>query len=903
LGTALCVRGAEAPAGLVAGLAALRFLSAGDGLFLVELSTPPFRCVVADPLMLEVVTKDGQASWIRGAYADCRVKSRSAQCIGSIRTAAGTEFRFMDVYTPVAEVESFRLDRLVEVLSPSAVDAGFATRYDIGWPDGSEFGRLDFFAPGVWYRSNSNTPAYALASHMGDDWFFFREERLSAPMVMCRRKGDGAVLSILHADPDGSTFDGDDFLPRVTNERMQFGSLGVQRVPCGTLGFWYPGSEGQRTYIWGGDYPAARTAPRSHPVKAGVRHSYTLILRLGRSDSYCDAVRDAWRLAYRILDPPLIKADIPRVKRASLDLLARYAGDCNGAAGIPGALGLDGTVLVRGFLIGFVGAQTEAAWHLLRDGLERKDDAQVRKGKAIIDFWVMRNRGDITHTSYDADRRTWCDEPFRGLVFLRTLSDGYLGVVRAAAAMGRAGQPQPHWIEWCSRFGDWLVRSQNADGSFYRKYQLDGTPFWPSSVNTSHPIPFLVELWRATGKAEYTNAAVRAGSYMASRILEADEYVGGTPDNASVPDKEACLYALRAALSLHDATGDPLWVAIAERAATFADTWNYLWNVPMPPDGPPPLWPKGRSTVGISLIAMGNSGADFYNSGFAGEYLRLYRLTGDTHYRRVALLLLHNTKQAVDLGSLGHGFPGLQFEYMTMGLKRGTGLRHWLPWVSVVHLDGIVGIEDVCAVSDVEGLKPLPVAASSPTTVRVRMTPAAGKAQVHYLDCNGWAKFLIDPQNTGVASNWMSPSHDDRDWPFLTIPLQWEAQRVNMSPLGIPRPDWDPYNGYAWYRIRVFVPNTWRSVPRLRLILGAVDDADETYFNGVKIGQTGTFPLPGSLDYKVAFAAKRSYPVPHKLVRFGEENVIAVKVYDGGGLGGITQPVFLTGRAGKDRVD
>jgi hypothetical protein len=53
--------------------------------------------------------------------------------------------------------------------------------------------------------------------------------------------------------------------------------------------------------------------------------------------------------------------------------------------------------------------------------------------------------------------------------------------------------------------------------------------------------------------------------------------VTGACDNPDVLDKEAGALALRAFISLHEATGDEQWVAPARQAATFVETWTYAW--------------------------------------------------------------------------------------------------------------------------------------------------------------------------------------------------------------------------------------------------------------------------------------------------------------------------------------
>lgn len=126
------------------------------------------------------------------------------------------------------------------------------------------------------------------------------------------------------------------------------------------------------------------------------------------------------------------------------------------------------------------------------------------------------------------------------------------------------------------------------------------------------------------------------------------------------------------------------------------------------------------------------------------------------------------------------------------------------------------------------------------------------------------------------------------DWSTIHVPGAWES--ASPKELG-------QYNGFAWYRCFVKVPTEWAG-KALRLELGRIDDSDEAYFNGTKIGSTGT--LPPKAEGKSGVV--RRYQVNAKLVRPGEFNLIAVRVHDQGGDGGIMSgPVALS--CDKEAVD
>ena len=109
----------------------------------------------------------------------------------------------------------------------------------------------------------------------------------------------------------------------------------------------------------------------------------------------------------------------------------------------------------------------------------------------------------------------------------------------------------------------------------------------------------------------------------------------------------------------------------------------------------------------------------------------------------------------------------------------------------------------------------------------------------------------------GDNPEWSRPDFDDRGWQKIKTNLSWEAQ------------GFENYDGYAWYRLRFIADEKLRllngdpySEP-LRLRLGQIDDVDQTWFNGVKIGETGEFPE----TYRPAWRESRAYKIPKTLIR------------------------------------
>ena len=142
----------------------------------------------------------------------------------------------------------------------------------------------------------------------------------------------------------------------------------------------------------------------------------------------------------------------------------------------------------------------------------------------------------------------------------------------------------------------------------------------------------------------------------------------------------------------------------------------------------------------------------------------------------------------------------------------------------------------------------------------------------------------------GDSLTWATPQYNDASWQDIVVGKSWE------SALGIN------FDGIAWYRKTIVVPSISKRQAKksgsMVLKIGAIDDADETYFNGVKIGATGKFP-PIS---ESAWDIHRAYIVPYNLIRWDAPNVISVRVSDWGGGGGLyTGEYVLEATTWKDK--
>jgi len=148
----------------------------------------------------------------------------------------------------------------------------------------------------------------------------------------------------------------------------------------------------------------------------------------------------------------------------------------------------------------------------------------------------------------------------------------------------------------------------------------------------------------------------------------------------------------------------------------------------------------------------------------------------------------------------------------------------------------------------------------------------------------GMWKFKPDPKGVGTDEKWYSKETDDSAWENIGVPGTWnEGQSVSVA--------WN-YEGFAWYRRKITVPQAWQG-ENVRLRFLAVYLISDVWLNGKHVGHHKGGYTEFSFDVS-------------EYLDYSAENVIAVKVdskkrtyqipghsIDWWNCGGITREVFL----------
>lgn len=161
--------------------------------------------------------------------------------------------------------------------------------------------------------------------------------------------------------------------------------------------------------------------------------------------------------------------------------------------------------------------------------------------------------------------------------------------------------------------------------------------------------------------------------------------------------------------------------------------------------------------------------------------------------------------------------------------------------------------------------------------ILVSLIDTASQAQTINLPKEAKFKFGDNPA-------WANPAFNDNDW---ATQLLAKSFRKDSS--------------YAWYRISIVIPSSMKTTAGkgIKLNLGKIDDADQTYVNGNLIGETGSFPP----NYITQWEKTRVYIIPESVVQWDKENIIAVRIYNlVGGMGMWEGPYNFEPLGWKDEV-
>jgi hypothetical protein len=340
---------------------------------------------------------------------------------------------------------------------------------------------------------------------------------------------------------------------------------------------------------------------------------------------------------------------------------------------------------------GFTGRQLNLAFLLA----ERNPENWAERGASVVEAFVRRmtTSSGFVHTLWSATESRplfavgdpggtvmhYLGESDVAGTYTRMMAEAGTDLLLNCELHRSLGRDVTSWDAAAIALGDYFLRVQNPDGSWFRAYAPDGTAIadteWFGSREhsaksaTGTVVPFLTALAAVTGDVAYNGAAERAVRFQLEKHVRASEYRGGTLDNPNLVDKEAAFIAMKALLEVAELLPDSspdraAYLDGARRAADTAISWHSLWAVPNLPGTP--LDVAGVRSVGWGGInsVWGVGVTDIYSLFFARSLTRLGELVDDPFYADIAELIAASSLQLLAVPGDRHGFAdtGMQPE-------------------------------------------------------------------------------------------------------------------------------------------------------------------------------------------------------------------------------------------------
>lgn len=473
-----------------------------------------------------------------------------------------------------------------------------------------------FYLPGFWYRRNLRSPKEAPSYHSSDSWLV-REDRLSSPLTGAFDEKTGKYMTVARV----SSFDKEALTTHKEGEVILSGSTSVgftgfeNHNGCALLSFGFPYREAPKTYI--------RKLTLASPVTAfqllrkGEGLTLEWQLREGEETDFSGFISRTWQYCYDTYRPvPLRTVYRPEKLKEVISnffvesLVTTYplafnsgthlrVNDCR-SVGVA-EVGFVGRVLLNAFNAWEYGWEMDRSQ--LKENANRVFDSYLRNGFTLAGFFKEF-----------VDYRTGKELEVHSI---RRQSEGLYAMFHFLDFEKRNGRKHPEWERRIRALLDMFLELQNPDGSFPRKFKDDFSIVDKTGGSTPSATLPLVMGYRYFKDKRYLASAKRTAGYLENELISKSDYFSSTLD-ANCEDKEASLYTATAMYYLalvSNGKERSRYAGLTKKAAYFALSWYYLWDVPFAPGQM--LGDIGLKTRGWGNVSVENNHIDVFVFEFA----------------------------------------------------------------------------------------------------------------------------------------------------------------------------------------------------------------------------------------------------------------------------------------------
>ena len=372
-------------------------------------------------------------------------------------------------------------------------------------------------------------------------------------------------------------------------------------------------------------------------------------LRHGEAADFSDFVQDTWEYSYDRLQPAIPEPAYSdeQMKEALTGYFTAAYVDSYPLKYMSGEQLRTADCEPNGRAeVGFVGRVLLNAFNALEYGYEHDRADLVTLSRATFDSYESDgfSAGGFIREFVDFKRGTETD-----IFSIRRQSEGIYALLHYLRYEKEHGRKHPGLERKIAAVLNTFLQLQATDGSFPRKFRDDRTTVDASGGSTPSATLPLVMAYRYFGDKRYLAAAEKTARYLESEIIGKADYFSSTLD-ANCEDKEASLYAATAMYYLalaSDKASREHYTAMARKAAYFALSWYYLWDVPFAPGQM--LGDLRLKTRGWGNVSVENNHIDVFVFEFCSVLDWLGREYGEKRFTDFAKVIGNSMRQLLPL--------------------------------------------------------------------------------------------------------------------------------------------------------------------------------------------------------------------------------------------------------------
>lgn len=529
-------------------------------------------------------------------------------------TANGNSLRATNGTALPVELTLTQTERGGESVLTLTLKAKSRIYYNVGFdlPTQSATDNCDFYLPGFWYHKNMRSPEKAPSFKTSSSWNV-REDRLSSPLtgVYDQTTKQGLVV-MRHLDKAEDALTTHKEGEVILSGRTSVGYLGFDNASgTASLTFGYPYVETPKRYTSKLTLTPAIYA--FSKLEAGETKTISWTVKKEEATDFGDFVGKTWAYCFQTLNPQVVNAHVDgeQVKKQLLPYfynayVDRYELKYNSGL----SLKITDCEPQKVLELGFCGRALLNAFNELEYGEKHNDDLLAQRGRAIFQSFLEHG---FTPAGYLYEYKDYGQaKPGDIIHSIRRESEAVYAILHMLNYDRRNGVRHKDWEQKVRGLVDNLLKIQNPDGSFPRKFDEQGKAVDASGGSTPSATGPLVMAYKYFGDKRYLNAAKRTVDYLRDNIILKSDYFSSTLD-ANCEDKEAAISAVTAtyymALVSKGKTRN-YYIDLCNKATRFALSWYYLWDVPFA-EGQM-LGDLGFKTRGWGNVSVENNHVDVF---------------------------------------------------------------------------------------------------------------------------------------------------------------------------------------------------------------------------------------------------------------------------------------------------